>query len=272
MRWDAGAFFADPQWTRSDPGIVGSFVALGDASGPRIRTFAARWGMLDLCIHQLPVGHPMRSVPSCLGETRAETQTLHGPCRSLFGLEPLDSWRFWARQARAIVDLGASLRAGGRGDPNRWRDLFEQAPWAMPFSALRAAESSELPSYVARQGAEMRGPLAPLGERRRTITDAIDFWMAMSSIRLSLRWPRGRPESEWTDGGLFGALGLQMLFTVSSAMGWAVCAGCGAQHVPSRPNSRRRSYCPTCRATGVRQRLASSDYRRRKLASRASNA
>ena len=49
----------------------------------------------------------------------------------------------------------------------------------------------------------------------------------------------------------------------------AFCTGCGNVHVPARPNdTRRASYCPSCRATRVPQRhaqrrlgAAAADYR-----------
>lgn len=263
LQWDQVTFLKSPRWIGHGPGLLDGFLALGDAAPDRVRRYASRWGMLDLCRHKLPYGHAVGAMPASLGETRGGVVSPSGLCVSLFGREPLEVWRYWARQAKAIVELGAALRDGRRGDPRQWRALFELGSWAWSPSVLRAAEGNELPSYTALIREEILGQATSMPDLRRIITEALDTWLLLSGVHLALRWSKGRPESIWRGGGLFGALGLQMLLAISGATGWAACAGCSRQHVPARPNSHQRSFCPDCRERGVDHALASRDRRRR---------
>lgn len=64
---------------------------------------------------------------------------------------------------------------------------------------------------------------------------------------------------------MFGALAVQLLFSVFRSDGLAICSACGSPFIPKRrPNSTRRVYCPDCSKGRRDQRDASRAYRDRK--------
>ena len=86
--------------------IVDEFLKLQSADGPKILEFAKRWGVLDLCWHGVPRHHdsldgfPMK-LPPKLATQPKELASRVAPrgCLSC-GREPLETWRFFSRQAR----------------------------------------------------------------------------------------------------------------------------------------------------------------------------
>jgi hypothetical protein len=46
-----------PSRTYASPGLLEQFLTLADAPPTRIRTFAGRWGVLELCRHGWPARH-----------------------------------------------------------------------------------------------------------------------------------------------------------------------------------------------------------------------
>src|SRR5271163_4574975 len=50
-----------PRWKQADPdkqNLLTDFLYLSEASDDQIAAFARRWGVLGLCAHWLPYGHP----------------------------------------------------------------------------------------------------------------------------------------------------------------------------------------------------------------------
>ena len=263
-------------WVRPAPGMLTDFLSLARAPERAILRFARRWGLLELCNHDLPTDHPTDiALPICLGETSSRLLQFEGDCMRVVD-EPVATWRYWAGQASALANVGARLRRGLSIDPRDAAKLLDAAPWvpvvprsvrgpwgdlippsqpatSSPYAVVLEHEREAHRRRVAEQ------PLDP-AELRRTVRDALAFWLEMSRVTVKLVWPGGRPDVVLT-GGLFGALGVQMLMLISGSQGFAFCAGCGNVHVPARPNdTRRASYCPSCRATGVPQRHAQRRY------------
>jgi hypothetical protein len=268
LQWDVTAWLEAPEWTGHGPELLSDFVALADAPSGQYARYASRWGMLGLCNHMLPTDHPEHQpLKQFLGQTAGLELPSEGLCYSHQHQEGLDGWRYWARQARAVIELASALRKRHRGNPRRWEDLFELGPWSQR-EVFRAAETNLLDLYMGPSVRALRGPAPMVVERREAITAALDFWAWVAGLRLSLRWETGRPESVWTGSGLFGAIGLRLHLAVTGAAGWAACSGCGSQHIPSRPTARTRSFCSDCRLKGVDRRLAQRDLRERRRRSR----
>jgi hypothetical protein len=241
--------------------MLGRFVGLRDARDDQILRFARRWGMLELCSHSLPIGHNMDWMPPSLADNRHVGRERLDACTFEPRVDRLADWRYWSSQARAILEVGRAIAAGRAADPRRLHDLLTLAPWADDDYLPRAAEVSELVFYPSPLRPAARRPISS-AVGRQLVADALDYWFYAASTRLAMRWSGSRPEAVWT-GGLIGMIGLQLALAVSSANGWAVCAGCGSQHVPARPNSTRRSFCPTCREEKGPTRLAQRDRRAR---------
>jgi hypothetical protein len=264
------------EWVQPAPGMLTDFLSLADTPASATLRFARRWGLLELCNHDLPSEHPTDvGLPTCLGETYLRVLHYERDCVRMTD-EPAATWRYWAGQASALANIGVRLRRGLTIDPRDAMRLLERAPWApvMPRSVRGrwddlaptepgAASSQYAPEHEhAREEHRRRVADRPLetAELRRTVRDALAFWLEMSRVTVRLIWPKGRPDVVLT-GGLFGALGVQLLMLISGSQGFAFCAGCGNVHVPARPNdTQRASYCPSCRATRVPQRHAQRRY------------
>src|SRR5579872_3295266 len=79
------------------PGLLERFVALADAPADEIVRYARQWGVLAICEHGVPACHSHDCVPVTLPRSR----------RVIFW-EPLESWRFFSHQAKAILELTAA--------------------------------------------------------------------------------------------------------------------------------------------------------------------
>lgn len=283
---DYRAWWEHPTYTGPTPGMLEGFLALADGTDEEIAEYAGDRGFLDLCRHGLPVeigdegpalfrSHP-RSVrlPPYLALARARDFPVEGFCYVLGErYEPTSMWRYWASQARGLVGVGVAL-AGRR--PVFRRDLirlFERSPWAMPAARLspKWEEEERRDRLTAFVGPDDHHPILPSRELRRTVEDALDFWLDMGRMRLRLRLAGRGPEAFFT-GGLFSYLGTQLLMAIEGRLGFVICPGdCGGMpHLPVRPNDTRASYCPACRQDKVSQKRAAANYevkrRRRRLA------
>lgn len=269
---DYRAWWRHPTFTGPAPGMLEGFLALADAPDQEIAVYAGERGFLDLCQHQLPTetgsvgpivfpSHP-RSVglPPYLALTGANHFPVEGDCRvPPERYEPTATWRYWSSQAIGVASVGLSLANKRAVDARDRARLYERAPWTPPEEDWEREE---------RLGRLANAPVHSQEELRLIVEDALAFWLHMSRMSLRLHWsPRRGPDTYFT-GGLFAALGVQLLMTITGRPGFALCAGCGMPHVPSRPNSGHRSFCTACRSKGVPGKLAAKRYAESKLRSR----
>lgn len=110
-----------------------------NAPAKKILTYARRWGVLELCLHDFPFQHPpvywptqpaeVHACPYVIIKHRDEMpirQADRHPClpRGLVDgrpWEPLEAWYRWALRARASVTIAAELRKGRLGMEQDWR-------------------------------------------------------------------------------------------------------------------------------------------------------
>jgi hypothetical protein len=88
--------------------ILGGFLELADANDQAILEYARKWGVLGLCKHGLPAAHsqsPDRKLKRFILEKPGCTITRKGD----WLYEPLDRWRYYARQFRSIITLASEL-------------------------------------------------------------------------------------------------------------------------------------------------------------------
>ena len=227
--------------------------------------YARRWGVLDLCEHQVPWGHDWQvELPIALATTGGVVCTFAPSveCRSLSGREPISTWLYWSRQAAALLAILSRLRRSEPGVAEDWSVLCEEAPWVAQEPAIEA-----LPDLreIARGWTErLVGGDVPLETQRDVVSGAIETWLRLSGVSLGLNWPQGIPEIGFRTGDLFGALGLQILLAAADSSGWTVCPGCGNQHAPARTRGRAPKYCKRCRSRNVPQNQASKRSRAKK--------
>jgi hypothetical protein len=211
----------------------------------------ARICVLELCRrHGLPMAHEGIWLPVSFAAPNA-TYLPSDECVQAVR-EPVATWRYWARQARGLLNVLVRLRTGEPGRREDWIALAEQPPW-MPPPAL-AGLAAAVDTYPP-------GGQASLDVERDIAATALETWLLLSGVSLHLRWPKGNPEVGVGGGQLAGAIGLGLMLAATGATAWVVCPGCGTQH-PSKPTGGRRPrYCPACIKAHKPQEAAQRRYR-----------
>jgi len=206
-------------------GALDDFITLADQQDPVLVAFASHWGPLGICRHGLPWTHslarrsPMSVSPICR------------PCgvagsRGRKGWEPLDRWRDYSRQAKAITRDAIVLKKSRVRSP----DLLERL-----FSRLTAwLELAAVPLLVT---------CADVDTRRS--------------------WPCGF-QATFAIAGVFQILALQLLGVVAGGRELAQCTHCGLPFVLTGHREGKRRFCPSCVDRQVPMRYAARDYRARK--------
>ncbi len=249
------------------------FVRLADGSNEEILSFATRFGVLYICEeHGLPQSHYVSSDAVGAGfhvrspdleindpeiqkidrdlvdESRAHYVALYARgftnrCRLTVlntgeYSEPLGAWRYYARQARALLSLAGDLRAGEPGKGEDW-EVFYGFPLSQNSS---------------------------LSDRKWFVSLIVDEWLELGGVRPHLTWADRGCEIAFGSRTLFGTLATQLLLTVATDGAIAICASCGRFFRPVRhPRPGQQSYCrePTCgHAAAVRS--AARRYQRRR--------
>jgi hypothetical protein len=106
-----------------------AFLRIATSDEAFIADFAQKWGMLQLCEHDFPAGHPTMYWPS-----RPATDLRYCGWRGSLTderRESLAAWRDWAHRAIATLDVAAHLRSGRLPSTATWRTL-EGLPHYVP--------------------------------------------------------------------------------------------------------------------------------------------
>lgn len=257
MRWN----FREPS-----PEMLLQFVQLAGLPDEAIRTFVLRWGVLSICRkHQLPSSHN----PMC-GVKRV-------PRRTYVYAEPVECYRFFARQARAMLRYAIAVRAGREpdradadtlsytiGEYRRTGHSTPQPPSEYERAALAEWFVGTLIPYLAENAPEdlmrklvqeLRSPNIPRRRQghRNALAAHINRWLGLGYVRPHLEWTDDAPRISFGTGAyphhesLFGNLALQLLMAVSNSSGFAICSACGQPYTPRRSPARNRlRYCKAC--------------------------
>lgn len=276
----------------ADVQMLNDFIGLADRPAERIRNFARRWGVLQICRHDLPATHnlPTYSLERRPGEEGpggnpgapadpaewklldpAEWQPVDPDWGKPSGCdarklpedprwywEAIARWREYAREARTMLLVAKTLHDGQPVRREDWASIGLDIPdYHDPHSAA-----------LARQ------------QERNHLAGLVTQWLTWGGIRPVVQWgvqaerkrPNGRkvefarPHIELDPQGLFGVLALQLMTALSRVDGIAFCSACGKPYMPKRkPAAGRRSFCnnETCRLRAA-WRLAKRDERIRK--------
>lgn len=236
---------------RPDRGMLDQFVRLaGDAvSAEEICDYARRWGVLGLCEHGCPNGHSPFCIPSHFMVDKLQWHA-----------EPLETWRYFARSAQAIMNTAARLNVG-KATLEDFRAFITQCGLGtMPHSVDDGRWGIRFLSMI------------------------LDAWLHYGGVGPHLRWEnsqtKGQVKGHWNvsleparlSPGMFGALGYQLLIAVANSPGLAMCSGCHYAYTPKRAlDPRRNHYCQNCgRPFAVRE--AARRYRERKANFRGTDA
>lgn len=234
--------------TASRPELFEEFVRLADRPAESIRDYARRWGVLGICKHGLPLTHNPPPVPYPL------TPVAMTWCRPMPWKErprrnqerfwePLEAWRRYSRQSRAILNIAGYLHGGKVGRLNDWRAIYYRLP-----------EGDAIPYWKQSVSNDWSG-----------VCHIVNEWLAIARVRVELARDDGRPVVQLGGGTLLGAIALQLALAISRTDGLAICSGCGVSYMPTRcPSAGRRRYCQACRKAGAPGRAAAADYRSRR--------
>jgi hypothetical protein len=196
--------------------------------GEDVLAFARKWGVLELCEHELPCTHPLHDL---LDRHLYVKHASHiRPIRtcSATRVESLGTWRFFARRAALLVQLAASMRRSddsGRSEVSRKTVVTRLNKW------LEMAE-----------------------------VGVVCFDTAGGD------WPSGLQIRIGTRGGLFGVLAIQLLLATTLNEFLFTCAACGKffNAAPAeRPRTGQRAFCSECGRKAA-MRFAARDYRARR--------
>jgi hypothetical protein len=93
--------------------LLDSYIELADADSETIRNFACRYGLLDLCKeHSLPFCHNLSFIYN--GWVNPDRS-----CKPS-GVEPIETWRKWARKFQAVLRIASKLSDRQPGDRSDW--------------------------------------------------------------------------------------------------------------------------------------------------------
>jgi hypothetical protein len=190
-----------------------------------VQRLARRYGPLEWCMtHQAPfqgfrqalqmtlVGLPERFPPLPEpNEARGECQlsTLDSPCRR-WNPEPLTLWVSVGREAVAVRNLAAELRANRRGEPQDWKVLLGE----------KSESAGAIPDDPHRMLATV------MNQRLRLVRIGPAFQWRNGGFQLETFRPRLSP--------LYAALILQLALMVLKRDGFARCIICGRGFLPTR--------------------------------------
>jgi hypothetical protein len=236
-------------------GALGQFAKL--RTGEDVQRFARRFGILEFCEHGLPATHNPRFLsmpligliqspslwkPVEVGIEREPSFLIKGqgerPWCEPIGSEAIEGWLFWSRMAASLLNVAAALT---RNLPTH------RADW----ETIITEESDERPLLIDTL-------LARRWIARVYLQEAVNRWLQLANVLLSLRWPIGAEKASLKlEGNTFGLLGVQLLTAVTGAQGLTVCDGCSKPYVREgrRPQAGRANYCPDCRASKVPERI-----------------
>jgi hypothetical protein len=249
--------------------MLGRFIQLArpNTTDEQIRDYASKWGVLHICEHGLPASHipdsysfsPLETVEQCspLGwpaiPEDIELPEKEEDMEPLFsGWERIESWRYYAHEAQAILNIAAKLYAKEKVKPEDWKELTDEA------AELLARED--------------------VNNQLRYLIMLVKSWLALGNVRPDIicipigHKDKSQIEPKITLGGygpswghLFGALACQLMYAVTRAQGLAFCGGCGNTYIPQRRvRTDRRHFCDGCIRRGESKRLAAVAYRQRK--------
>ena len=241
---------------------LGEFIRLDETSDEefpaRVLALAQRWGLLGICCHRKPSSHRIdrRCYPLGSFGSYANPATVSP-------WEPIEAWRRYSRQLRAILNIAVDLQLDRPGSSRDWAAVQGAEPdFRHPLRDWGTPKDDGPPSVnLERWGPKVAGDIS---SERAALAAALTRW---------LHYGRVVPHGHWTEGeaapavrlfheSLTGVLAVQLAAALQSPQGVHRCDGCGYPF-PSqgarRPARGKRKWCSRCGRNAQWK-----DYQRRK--------
>ncbi|MCI0485773.1 MAG: hypothetical protein L0229_04145 [Blastocatellia bacterium] len=291
-------------WEQKDPfnfitegsGMLDQFIKLTDAPPERIRDYARRWGILDVCKHDLPFTHnpapPHQRYWDWMPNLNRLEDGSNRFCIPVSGLGresgwgPLEPWRQLSRCMRTLMNIAADIHLEKPGKIEDWRILIE---WDKRYSRWKDDYGLLHGHNIFRdEGEKFLDPPKSFNKNKPRPTKAmiegavvelacVNFTaflrrlLDMAGVHVSWVWTtKIEPRTQFRGVGLFGALVMQLMMAVSRTDGFAICSACHEPYIPKRrPRFRQNNYCPKreCRYLAA-SRVASARYYQKKRENR----
>jgi len=253
---------AGEQYIVADDAVVlDEFIVLADAPDREILAFAKKYGVLGLCQHGLPFGHPPLEGQTAL-------------CRWA-RRERLSVWRLMAREAGALRNLARELRSADelrRGARDDWRRFVEaydyrrdpsspanEIEWRVDHfrdegdfrKAQSAIRSMPIAKWRERNFAKTMNRRFSRDDLRSYVADQVNRMLEHASVRPALEWGPRYPMAEASlevGTGVGAIVAHALMREVASRRGPVLCA-CGKMLPPEISRRGRPSiWCRACRA------------------------
>ena len=211
-----------PTWVEPKR-MLNAFVRIEDGSG--VLNFARRFGVLELCAKGDPLRPDHR--PNQLKHLAPPECIPKGwPKRPWH--ERVDHWLKYVREADGVVKIGSALRLGQQPAESDWDDVLSIMQGGSVTYTYNVSEIDPIYQY-------------------QLLGQAVDHWLMNGHVRPSFWWSESGPVLGLT-GNTFGTIGIQLMFTLTKALGVAVCSGCGRGYLRQvrEPQRGRKNFCPRC--------------------------
>jgi hypothetical protein len=241
-------------------GMLEEFVALADAGENKYLEYACKWGLLDLCKEHHKITNHNYNCEPIIPYRMAVFGVTDKPAKEhrkmlLAAGEPISAWRYYARFARALLNIAAKLHEGELGSDEDWKMLHGDRAGFLGWDHVERRKEKNF---------------SDINFERTLIIDGVNtYWLGSGGVQPRMYWKESRPiitlECPKPYGKLFGNLAVQLMMVISQLDSVAICSACGQSYEPKRrPKTNQRRYCPDCKKVALRD--ASADYRRRKRA------
>jgi predicted RNA-binding Zn-ribbon protein involved in translation (DUF1610 family) len=218
--------------------LLTDFLELAKAEDGEIQAYARKYGVLGLCSHWLPYGHPVLRpllVARVVGrDKRADLEAL-------------------LKQARADIDAGCVPPGSGLDT------LFSEPLAAWRWYARRYRDLLESANTI-REGERIRGAAGRFAQFRAVLSSDLDTWLDMAPLALRFRHAAGDPPELGLVpvnplSALSAMIAAQVALAAHGSADLLVCSDCGQPYFPhQRPATGKHSYCPKCgRAAALRR-------------------
>jgi hypothetical protein len=254
--------------------ILDAFIRLAEVPeerfAERVATFANTFGVLGICRHGKPARHgpclPLQDHEVIFDETKAD-ETGVVTIESWLYIEPLEAWRRYTRQLRAILGVIARLQSDMPGLSDDWATIVAaNSPEETADVSDPQEHVLQLPNFRP-PSSKFRNAVERVQLEREEIGLALDTWIRYGGITLGVEWsdaPYAEPRLRVDRLAAALAAGL-----VSAAQGPVyVCSGCGNPFALGEGKKRlpagKNKWCNQCGRPAMLRAAQQRHYQRSK--------